>query len=496
MPRFTGFCGGSYSSQSPTVANERCINWYPERVESPFGKNPFALYPTPGLGTFAFSDAGNCRGLFARDGRAFAVIGQRLQEVTDNSTGSTPGSIVDRGDVGLDDHPAVMDTNGDGGGELAIGSGGNVHILNLATNVLSANVAAGVHHVGFLDGHFVALDRNTSTFKQSQSLDGLTWDASEIAQRTLAGDKWRSLMVADRTIWLFGSETSEVWQNQNIFPHPPFGPLPYLIPFGIAAPHAVALMGGGPMWLTQNADGAAMVVRANGYAAVRVSDHGVEHAIASYLETLGKDAISDAVAFSYVERGHPFFVLNFPRAKATWAYDDSTGIWHERGFWNTQLARFTAWRPQFHCSAFGKQLFGDRESGTIYFADPNSGYDGGENPIRRVRRALHGQRGFEVSVSDPIPWRIADAHLAFHASGDYVFYDELRLDVQVGLGLSGNPANVPPVQGEDPLVMLRLSNDSGQTWGHELTCAAGRMGERLTRVSWNRLGRCPQVGAA
>jgi PKD repeat protein len=42
--------------------------------------------------------------------------------------------------------------------------------------------------------------------------------------------------------------------------------------------------------------------------------------------------------------------------------------------------------------------------------------------------------------------------------------------------------------GADPQVMLRLSNDGGKTWITEQWRSAGRVGEYLRRVRWNRLG--------
>jgi hypothetical protein len=61
-----------------------------------------------------------------------------------------------------------------------------------------------------------------------------------------------------------------------------------------------------------------------------------------------------------------------------------------------------------------------------------------------------------------------------------VFYSSLELDLEPGLGTSG--------QGEDPQVMLRLSNDGGKTWGPEMWRSAGKTGEYSRRVRWNRLG--------
>lgn len=51
MPPYPGFCGPSYQSRSFTIDCERCLNLYPEIVESGNGSNisqKYALYGTPG----------------------------------------------------------------------------------------------------------------------------------------------------------------------------------------------------------------------------------------------------------------------------------------------------------------------------------------------------------------------------------------------------------------------------------------------------------------
>ncbi len=52
MSKFN-FCGPSYSSQSLNADAQATINWYPEQIESGDGNTNLALYPTPGLKSFA-----------------------------------------------------------------------------------------------------------------------------------------------------------------------------------------------------------------------------------------------------------------------------------------------------------------------------------------------------------------------------------------------------------------------------------------------------------
>jgi hypothetical protein len=78
---------------------------------------------------------------------------------------------------------------------------------------------------------------------------------------------------------------------------------------------------------------------------------------------------------------------------------------------------------------------------------------------RRVRRFPH--------VSDKQNW---------------LFWDRLQIDIQSGVGLTSG-------QGSDPQIMLRYSDDGGQTWSHERWQSAGAQGKYRKRAIWKRLGR-------
>jgi hypothetical protein len=60
-------------------------------------------------------------------------------------------------------------------------------------------------------------------------------------------------------------------------------------------------------------------------------------------------------------------------------------------------------------------------------------------------------------------------------------FDSLEVHLETGLGLAHG-------QGVDPQIMLRWSNDGGQTWEPEQWTSAGRMGAYRTRAIWRRLG--------
>jgi hypothetical protein len=451
MAVLEGFCGGSYTAQSPLSSAERAVNLYPEKSESPTAVSKVTLYNTPGLDLFATLTQGPVRGIWGQSGRCLAVGGMNLYDV------SVTGAVTSRGSMAFDSQLATLTTNGDGGDQLFVTSGGEGYILDLTTHVLT-NVVSDVTVGDMLDGFFLALDVDTSTLKISDLLDGLTWDPTQVAQRSTAPDPWKSMLVVGKNIWLFGEFTSEPWYNSgDTFPFAPFPNA--LIQQGIAATFSACQVGNTVMWLAQNAQGSRTVVKAQGIATAKVSTYAIDTLLADCAR------VDDAEAFCYQQRGHTFYVLNLPSANKTIVYDDTEGIWHERGDWDVTENQFNVDRPRVHTPIYDQHLVGDRNSGAIYTMKTTIYTNADGDGIRRLRRTP----GME-NEQTPQP---------FHA---------LRLFVETGLGLTSG-------QGSDPQVALRYSDDGGKTWSNELWRPIGAMGNFGEIVEWNRLGmsRYPRV---
>ncbi len=440
------FIGQAYHSQSSDVDCERTVNFYPEQVESGSGKSSVVLYPSPGFSLFTTLPQSNVRGMLYHDSRLFAVAGTGFYEIT------STGVVTLRGTVATGTDPASIVANGDGGGQLFITSGGNGYCFVLATNVLTTELTGTADFGGFLDGYFLALDAATSTLQISNLLDGTTWGALDIAQRVTGADPWVSMLVSDRQIFLYGTKTSEAWYNSGN-PDFPFEPVQgSFVQDGIAAPYSTAaLVDNTRIWLAANADGSNVVKRASGYVPERISTHAIEHAIQGYLVT------SDGIGWTYQEEGHTFFVLSFPTARGTWVYDTVTGLWHERGWWDTLQMRYEASRARCHAYAFDQHLVGDRLSGGIYQQSITSYQDIGGTELRRVRQGPH-----------------------LHQNGAWVDYPEVTLLMESGVATGTE---------DDPQVMLQWSDDGGHTWSNEHWVTAGAVGVYGKDAVWRRCGR-------
>lgn len=191
-----------------------------------------------------------------------------------------------------------------------------------------------------------------------------------------------------------------------------------------------------------------MVLAMRGYSAQRISVHWVEQRINENTDR------ADARAWAYEREGHHFYVLQLPNDPMSLVYDFDTGFWHERAAWVN--GAWTQYPARCHAQFRGLNLVGGLD-GKIYRLDEaTQAYPTG---VRRWVRQWRPQYG----------------------EGKRVFYSQLRLDMETGVGLLVG-------QGSDPQVMMQYSDDGGSTWSAELWRSAGRIGEYKRRVQWNQLG--------
>jgi len=94
MAQYPGFIGGSYQAQAVTADQEQTINWYVEGAESAGATSRSALYPTPGVSQLANETTGIGRAHYAIGGREFAVIGTKFFEIGLTGTLTQRGTVA------------------------------------------------------------------------------------------------------------------------------------------------------------------------------------------------------------------------------------------------------------------------------------------------------------------------------------------------------------------------------------------------------------------
>ena len=467
MARF-GFIGPSYTSQSRSADSEFTMNLYPEIIESPGGKSAMALYGTPGLAIVnAVNGAPSVPNLFAFNGRLFGVAATTFFEINQQAGGGF--SLIGRGNLGqLVTNPVSIAANQN---QLLIAAGGLLYVFNLATNALTAlppsTLPGPVNQIAYGDGFFLALIAGTNQFFESNPLDGTTWNALATAKVSVFPDNVLAMLPLLRQMIFFGSKQTAIYQNTGDFPLAYDLPIPgAFLEQGIIAPYSAVVMDNSAVWLGGDARGAGIVWRLNGYTPQRISTHALEYAMQGY------KTITDAIAYSYQDQGHTFYVLYFPTANATWVYDAATQMWHQRGWWNGPY--FNAHRSQCHAYCFGTHFVGDPLSGAVYSMSINTYSDTLASPVNN-------------SITT---WPIVRKRRSpiISSENKWIYHQELVLDVETGLGPQPpllNGAGEP----RGPTASLRWSDDSAHTWSnwHDRDC--GQAGKYKQRVKWNRTGR-------
>jgi len=436
------------------------MNWYVEQIEVEENE-PIVLYPTPGL-TQHTSSGNKTRGSVEINDRAFMVGSGNLDEIP-----STAGPSTNLGNVDDDGNPVSMTAYGN---QVLIASAGVAYVLDLTTNVVTpvADLAGvDVSVVDFCDGFFIVLITDTNTFRISALFDATTWDPLDEAVISVFPGNLIGLKVDHREIWVWGKLAATVYGNSGDADFP-FDVLPSasVIEGGLAAKDTPTKLDNTIFWLGRDTRGRGIVWKASGYTPSRVSNHAVEFAISQYSD------IQNAVGYGYQDQGHSFYVLHFPTAEvlphkttsATWVFDVATGLWHQRGFWDTLLADYEAHHSWNHVFAFNKHLVGDWSSGILYEMSIDFVDDNGDL-IRRARRAPH--------ISDEQKW-------AFHS--------QMQVFLESGLGPVPSLLDGAGVA-RAPAANLRWSDDGGHTWSNDYATGAGQSGDYKARVIWRRLGR-------
>lgn len=431
-------------ARSVNAADNRMVNLFPEVIPEG-GKEPAFLNRAPGLELLATAVSGPVRGLWKLGDYGYVVSGTTLYRMDTSWNLTALGTVAGTNPVSMADN----------GTQLFIAAGKPSYIYDTTTNVFGTITDPdfpGANTVGFLDGYFVFSEPNSDRIWVTELYEGYNIDALAFASAEGSPDGVVGLIVSHREVWVMGTNSTEVWYNAA---NPTF-PLERIQgafnELGCVAPYSIAKMDNSVFWLGQDARGQGVVYRAVGYIGQRVSTHAVEWQIQQYSD------MSDAVAFTYQQDGHLFYVLNFPTANTTWVYDAATQVWHERaGFLNGE---FTRHRANCQMSFNNKIVVGDYENGKIYGLDLEI-YADASQPQKWLRswRALPtGQNNL--------------ARTTQHA---------MQLDCETGVGLNNG-------QGEDPQVMLRWSDDGGHTWSNEHWKSMGKIGRFGYRTIWRRLG--------
>ena len=248
-------------------------------------------------------------------------------------------------------------------------------------------------------------------------------------------------------ILLFGGNTIEPWGSTGGSDFP-FSPIKGSVSeIGLAARWSVQKFDSGVAFLGKNLQGQVQVYRLDGYVPRVISSQEIDSHINGY------GTVSDATSMSFMDRGHPLYIINFPSAGKSWMYDASTNMWSPR---ESGLAG-DRYHGEMAIDYINKIRIADYSDGSICTLDATAYTENGT----AIAREIIGKH--------------------FFADYNRVIVDELRVDFETGVGLNSG-------QGSNPQAMLSISKNNGHTFGTELWVSIGAIGAYFARAVWRRLG--------
>ncbi len=449
--------GGSYQHDSMPFDAQLTINMFVERGGAQ-SKAPGILRRTPGLKVWkalSGGSSGSIRGMYkASNGRFFVVRYSALIEVDAELTETSRGTInTTFGRVTMTDN----------GAELAISDGTNIYYLTFSSNTLATVTAVSAPDdtptIDFADGYIFGFSTSEGLgiWRHSDINDVSTWDALDAYTAEGSPDKLVTLKVLDRDLWLFGSQSYEVWYNaggDNTSGNPTWARIEgSFTNIGCVAPNSVSVIRSRIFWLGSSKDGSNIIwMSGQGYQPTQISNKGLESQIAAFTDT------SDAWSFTFEYQGHFFYAITFQTGNKTFLYDVGENDWVNWAHMNTGTGvqeRHLATNSAFFDR---KNLVSDSSSGNIYELDIDTYTDNGD-PIVCDRYFSH----FE-DLKERLSWY------------------ELHLDVLTGTALASG-------QGSDPILKLRWSDDGGYTFGNWHQMKLGARGKYETKVIYRMLGQ-------
>jgi hypothetical protein len=510
----TPILGSTYVTRSVNAADARMVNLFPEVIPEG-GKEPAFLQRCPGLAFLSTMGNGPVRGLWAfspNDGIGFVVSGNQLFKINNAYVPTLIGTVAGTGPVSMADN----------GTQLFIAANGPSYIYNNTTNAFGQITDPdfpGAVTVCYLDGYFVFNEPDSQKMWVTTLLDGTSIDPLEFASTEGSPDGLLAVVSNFREVWAFGTNSIEVWYDSGATDFPLQRIQGAFNELGCAAPYSIAKMDNGLFWLGRDRRGQGIVYRANGYQGQRISTHAVEWQIQQYGD------MSDAIAYTYQQDGHSFYVLIFPTANTTWVYDAATQAWHERaGFID---GAFTRHRSNCQMAFNNKIVVGDFENGNIYAFDLDVYADNGQIQkwLRTWRALPTGQNNLKRTAHHSLQ---LDCETGVGLNL-YPAYASENIDTESGLNLvaqyvqtylatqSGDiltteagdgfepigqyelsdtditgyeivTNSYPAAPGYEPEAMLRWSDDGGHTWSNEHWSPLGRIGAYGHRTFWRRLG--------
>ena len=467
IPQELPLDNGFYVSEVAPVAQMICTNLFPNIPQTAGAISPAQLFPTPGLvevddtGINEFNRGGH---LF--NDEAYFVNNQALYRLNSDESVDSLGFIDGSGRVSIADNGTQMCIVVPGTGTAYIFTKNPDTLTHITDPDFTGTFPDGSQKLAeivvFIDGYFLFTTASKNFFI-SELNDGLSYNALDFGTAEADPDAIRSAHVYKNQVYIFGSETIEVFENLGGADFPFQRITGFVIPKGISAKFSVIAFDGTFCFIGQGVNDSPKIYIFTGGGVEPLSTTAVDLLIQE-----GEEQISNAFAFTYTFRGATF--VGWSNVNGTIVYDSKASrlagkaIWHRRESRGLQLKN--RWRVNSLVSAYGKLYVGDSEGGIIGRIENEETTEYG-NFISREFSLMTLENNSQPMFFNSIEV-VSD-------SGDVADPDELDPVINIEPG--------------DPIPTIAMSyTDNGRSFTPERQRSLGLVGQYNIKQKWQQLG--------
>jgi hypothetical protein len=426
--------GGDYQHKSRPLTNQHTRNFWPQAQQTQKALSQYILTTFYGLKTFKTQAGGVDRGMLVNQGKLYKVSGTTLYQVTSDGThtslGTVPGS-----------NRCVLSAMGSQ--VIVVNGSGLVYLWNDPTfSQITDSDLGSPRGVAVLNNQAIYDAGSGQGFDVSDVGTPDVINGLNNAQAESSSDALLIPYAFRETLYLFGTETVELWWNSGQG-NPPFDKIQgAVIDTGLEAINSVAHTTDFIFFLGNDRQIHSLTAGSSSVDTI-VSTPALAKIFQDYT------TVDDAIGWTMQLEGQWFYVITLPTEDVTWVYP----IGGEAFEWGSSLTGRI--RANSYAYIFGKHLVGDYQSANIYELSASTYTDAGEEIVRtRDSAPIHGG--------------------LFKQDGKEFEVNELQIVLETGIGLVSG-------QGIDPRIAVSFSNDGGKTFGTERFVKVGASGDYSRR---------------
>lgn len=436
------FTGGDFQHKSRPLSKQWTRNFWPQQIPNEKARSNYVLQSFYGLKIWKEFVGGKFRGQLKSKGILYRVVGTNLYKV------DRFGAHTSLGYVGGSNR-CILSPMGD---QIIVANGsGVVYVWDGASVIQNTSPNLGnPRGVTVLNNQAVYDDGVGQGFVVSDVGKPSVIAGLNNANAESNPDDLLIPYAYSETLYLFGTETIELWWNSGSG-NPPVDRIQGAsINMGLDAIYSLAET---PDFLVFFGADKQFHTLTGGTTSVDtvISTPAMAKEFQKYAVT------SDCIGYTMQLEGQWFYVGTFPTQGVTWICPIG-GEWFQWGQGNEGRHRSDG-----YSYVYDKHLVSDYLTGNIYELDAETYTDDGETIIRtRDTAPIHGG--------------------LFKADGKDFEINRITFFLEKGVG------NIDG-QGKNPLLMVSLSKDGGKTFGTERMLKCGELNNTRITVSSNSWGR-------